>query len=55
MCVVTGLPGLDGRYARVRVGDIYDDELAARPADTAHLRRDLADLIGPPRHLGVVA
>ena len=55
VCVVTGLPGLDGSYARVRVGDIYDDELAARLADTTHLRRDLADLIGPPRHLEVVA
>ncbi|MGH3483481.1 MAG: hypothetical protein ACRDPQ_09610 [Nocardioidaceae bacterium] len=55
VCVVTGLPGLDGRYARVRVGDIHDDELTARLADTAHLRRDLADLIGPPRHLEVVA
>jgi len=34
VCVLSGLPGLDGRYTRVRVGDIHDDELAARLAAT---------------------
>ena len=46
VCVVTGVPGLDGKYAKVRVGTIEDHDLAAQLDGTAAYRRDLAELHG---------
>ena len=46
VCVVTGVPGLDGKYAKVRVGTIDDHDLADQIDGTQAYRRDLADLTG---------
>lgn len=54
VCVVTGVPGLAGRFARVRVGDIDLAELAAVVAASVDYRRDLADLMRTGRELVAV-
>jgi S-DNA-T family DNA segregation ATPase FtsK/SpoIIIE len=45
VCVVTGVPGLDGKYARVRVGDIDSLDVASIATTSADYRYDLADLM----------
>jgi DNA segregation ATPase FtsK/SpoIIIE, S-DNA-T family len=55
VCVVTGVPGLDGRFARVRVGTIDEHELAARVAASNEYRRDLDQIIGGGPTLEAVA
>lgn len=47
VCVVTGVPGLGGRYDRIRVGDLDEDQLPAFIASTAHLRRDIIPAAAP--------
>ncbi|WP_407841866.1 hypothetical protein ACE1OC_41575 (plasmid) [Streptomyces sp. DSM 116496] len=47
ICVVTGVPGLGGRYDRVRVGDLNEDELPGYIASFAHLRRDIIPAAAP--------
>ncbi|MFE8031564.1 hypothetical protein ACFU2K_35600, partial [Streptomyces sp. NPDC057409] len=47
VCVVTGVPGLGGRYDRVRVGDLDEDQLPGFIASTAHLRRDVIPAAAP--------
>ncbi|MFD7615310.1 hypothetical protein [Streptomyces sp. NPDC059828] len=47
VCVVTGVPGLGGRYDRVRIGDLDEDQLPAWIANTAHLRRDVIPAPAP--------
>lgn len=47
VCVVTGVPGLGGRYDRVRVGDLDEDQLPGFIASTAHLRRDIIPAAAP--------
>jgi DNA segregation ATPase FtsK/SpoIIIE, S-DNA-T family len=47
VCVVTGVPGLAGRYDRVRVGDI-DEAAVVQLVDSAgHLRRDVIPAPAP--------
>jgi DNA segregation ATPase FtsK/SpoIIIE, S-DNA-T family len=55
VCIVTGVPGLDGKYVRVRVGTIDDHELAARVTDSTEHRRDLADLLDTAHRPELVA
>lgn len=45
VCVVTGVPGLAGKFARVRVGDIDVADLTAVVAASVEHRCDLADLV----------
>lgn len=47
VCVATGVPGLGGRYARVRVGDIDEDSLTNYVRSTVQLRRNLIPAAGP--------
>ncbi|MFE5354391.1 hypothetical protein, partial [Bacillus cereus] len=47
VCVVTNVPGLGGRYDRIRVGDLDEDQLPAFIASTAHLRRDIIPAAAP--------
>ncbi|MFK0182560.1 hypothetical protein ACIQVR_42170 [Streptomyces xanthochromogenes] len=47
VCVVTGVPGLGGRYDRVRIGDLDEDQLPAFVASTSHLRRDVIPAAAP--------
>lgn len=47
VCVVTGVPGLGGRYDRIRVGDLDEDQLPGFIAATAHLRRDVIPAAAP--------
>ncbi|MFF4338302.1 hypothetical protein, partial [[Kitasatospora] papulosa] len=47
VCVVTGVPGLGGRYDRVRIGDLDEDQLPAFIASMSHLRRDIIPAAAP--------
>ncbi|MEV6333028.1 hypothetical protein, partial [Streptomyces sp. NPDC051909] len=47
VCVITGVPGLGGRYDRIRVGDLDEDQLPGFIASTAHLRRDVIPAAAP--------
>lgn len=42
-----GVPGLGGRYDRVRIGDLDEDQLPAFVASTSHLRRDVIPAAAP--------
>ncbi|MFI2730137.1 hypothetical protein, partial [Streptomyces sp. NPDC018647] len=39
LCVVTGVPGLGGRYSRIRVGDVNEDQVVQLARGSAHLCR----------------
>ncbi|MGW0689671.1 hypothetical protein ACWD2L_40790 [Streptomyces sp. NPDC002754] len=47
VCVVTGVPGLSGRYDRVRVGDVDENHLLALVANSLELRRDVIPAAAP--------
>ncbi|MEU6966112.1 hypothetical protein [Streptomyces chrestomyceticus] len=47
LCVVIGLPGLRGRYDRVRVGDLDEDDITRRVQTAGGLRRDLIPAAAP--------
>jgi DNA segregation ATPase FtsK/SpoIIIE, S-DNA-T family len=47
VCVVTGVPGLGGRYDRLRVGDLDEDQLPGYIASTARFRRDVIPAAAP--------
>lgn len=47
VCVVTGVPGLAGRYDRIRVGDVDEPGMLQLVNDAAHLRRDVIPAAAP--------
>lgn len=47
VCIVTGVPGLAGRYDRVRVGDIDEDQMIQLVNSSTSYRRDIIPAAGP--------
>lgn len=47
VCIVTGVPGLDGRYDRVRVGDVDENHMLQLVGSSLEYRRDVIPAAAP--------